>query len=88
MHYTGGEQAWQRIDMGSEFTFKTITGPIFEAGFIDCIMQMWAAFLYELEHGPHPKKFARCVTPEEEALAHRLFTAALKSQRNASVEPV
>lgn len=88
MRYAGGEQAWQRIDMGSEFTFKTVTGPIFEAGFIDCIMQMWAAFLYELEHGPHPKKFARCVTPEEEALAHRLFTAALKSQRNASVEPV
>jgi hypothetical protein len=27
------------------------------------------------------KKFAGCVTPEETALSHRLFSAALESQR-------
>ena len=77
----GGEQAWRQIDMGHETAFKTITGSIFEFGFSDCILQMWAAFLYEFEHGQPLKKFAGCVTPEETALSHKLFTAALKSHR-------
>jgi len=83
--YTGGEQAWQKIDMGHEMTFESITGGIFEAGFSDSILQMWAAFLHELKHGKPPKKFASCVTPQEVALSHRLFTAALESQKNSSV---
>ncbi|MDH7600903.1 MAG: Gfo/Idh/MocA family oxidoreductase [Armatimonadota bacterium] len=77
----GGEQAWQHIDMGHETAFKTITGSIFEFGFSDAVLQMWAAFLYELVHGKPLKKFAGCVTPEETALSHRLFTAALQSHR-------
>jgi predicted dehydrogenase len=85
MHYTPGtEQGWQQIQTGYEPAFKTITGPIFEFGFGDSIQQMWAAFLYELAHGKPLKKFAGCVTPDEAALSHRLFTAALESQRNAS----
>jgi len=88
MEYTGGEQVWQKIDMGHETTFKSITGGIFEFGFSDAILQMWAAFLYELEHGKPPKKFAGCVTPEEVAYSHRLFTAALKSHANSSTETV
>jgi len=43
MAYTGGEQAWQVIDMGHEMAFKSITGGIFETGFSDSILQMWAA---------------------------------------------
>ena len=78
LEYTGGEQVWGRIDMGHETAFKSITGGIFEFGFSDAILQMWAAFLYELEHG-RPARFAACVTPEETALSHRLFTAALES---------
>ncbi len=88
MEYTGGEQAWQVIDMGHEMAYKSITGGIFEAGFSDSILQMWAAFLYELEYGELPSKFAGCVTPEEAALSHRLFTAALKSEKNSSMEVV
>jgi len=88
MEYTGGEQVWQKIDMGHEVTFKSITGGIFEFGFSDAILQMWAAFLYELEHGKPPKKFAGCVTPEEVAYHHRLMTAALASQANCSTETV
>ena len=85
LDYTGGgEQAWRRIDMGQETAFKTIAGSIFEFGFSDSILQMWAAFLYELAHGKPLKKFAGCVTPEETELSHRLFTAALESHRNAS----
>ncbi|MGC8861224.1 MAG: Gfo/Idh/MocA family protein [Armatimonadota bacterium] len=78
----GGEQAWQQIDMGHETAFKTITGSIFEFGFSDAILQMWAAFIYELVHGKPLKKFAGCVTPEETALSHSLFTAALLSNRS------
>ena len=82
MHYTpGGEQNWEQIQTGYEPAFKAITGPIFEFGFSDSILQMWAAFLYELVRGQPLKQFAGCVKPEETALSHRLFTAALESQR-------
>lgn len=89
MHYEiGAEQAWQHLDMGWEPAFKGITGGIFEFGFTDCIQQMWAAFLYELHHGKPLSRFAACVTPEEVAATHRLFTAALESQAAASTVPV
>ncbi|MBN1558034.1 MAG: Gfo/Idh/MocA family oxidoreductase [Lentisphaerae bacterium] len=88
MEYTGGDQAWQVLDMGHETAHKSITGGIFEMGFSDSILQMWAAFLYELEHGAPVSRFAGCVTPEEAAYSHRVFTAALKSQANGSMETV
>ncbi|MBN1436442.1 MAG: Gfo/Idh/MocA family oxidoreductase [Sedimentisphaerales bacterium] len=84
LQYSGGEQAWQVIDMGHEVTFKSITGGIFEFGFSDSILQMWAAFLTELAHGKTPKRFAGCVLPEETAYSHRLFTAALESHAKQS----
>ena len=52
LDYTGGEQVWGQIDMGYETAFKSITGGIFEFGFSDAILQMWAAFLYELDARP------------------------------------
>jgi len=88
LEYTGGEQAWQTIDMGHETAFKSITGGIFETGFSDLILQMWAGFLYELTQGKPLKRFAGCVTPDEVALSHRLFTAALESQEKGSVAVV
>ncbi len=89
LEYTGGsDQSWQQIDMGWESTFKAITGGIFEFGFCDALQQMWAAYLYELVHGKPFGTFAGCVTPEEVAYSHRLFTAALKSHANNSCERV
>jgi predicted dehydrogenase len=84
LQYAGGEQAWQQVDVGHAVSIPSITGPIFETGFSDSILQMWAAFVYELEHGKPIKKFAGCVTPAEVALSHRLFTAALESHREHS----
>lgn len=78
------DQAWEQIDMGHETTFKSITGNIFEFGFSDAILQMWAAFIYEIANGKPMSKFASCVTPEETALSHLLFTAALDSERTKS----
>ncbi len=88
LEYKGGSQAWQQIDMGWEAAFKGITGGIFEFGFTDSILQMWAAFLYELTEGKPKSRFAGCVTPAEAAMSHRLFTAALKSWKEKTVETV
>jgi predicted dehydrogenase len=85
LDYAGGEQVWGDVQTGHETSFKTITGPIFEFGAPDAILQMWAAFVHEQVEGNPLKKFAACATPEETALSHRLFTAALESHRNGSV---
>ena len=85
----GGPQAWQVVDLGSVSAYPTITGAIFEFGFSDAILQMWAAFLDELAHGRDGMRQPfHCATPAEAAATHRLFTAALRSQANGSVEPV
>jgi predicted dehydrogenase len=85
LEYHGGDQSWHQLDMGQETAFKTITGANFEFGFADAILQMWAAFVYELTRGRRLKPFAGCVTPEETALSHELFTAALQSHRGSQV---
>lgn len=85
LRYTGGEQVWGQIQTGHETAFKTITGGIFQFGFSDSVLQMWASYLHELHHGKPIRRFAGCVTPEEAWLSHGLFTAALASQRDSRV---
>ena len=83
---SGGPQAWQTVDLGSVSAYPHVTGAIFEFGFSDAILQMWAAFLDELAHGRDGMRQPfHCATPEEAAATHRLFTAALESQRDRSV---
>ncbi|MBS6163456.1 MAG: Gfo/Idh/MocA family oxidoreductase, partial [Clostridiales bacterium] len=68
--YTEGKnQAWCRVDLGFRPLFPTITGDIFEFGFTDSILQMWAAFLCEA--AGIPVDFG-CFTPEETRLSHAL----------------
>ncbi len=74
--------------MGHEMTYKSITGEIFQVGVSDAILQMWAAFLYELERGETPGRFAGCATPDESVLWHKLFTAALDSQATGATERI
>src|SRR5688572_1052615 len=71
------EQRWQRTDLGFHGPFPTITGSIFEPGFPDCFLQMWAAYLAE-RAGRLDGRFG-CVTPEEALRSHELFAAALQS---------
>ncbi len=79
----GGEQAWREVDTPFMSAYPTITGDIFEFGFTDAILQMWAAFCDELAHGREGMKQPfYCVTPEEIAASHDLFTASLESQRS------
>ncbi len=84
----GGKQAWQTLDLGSQSAYPTITGAIFEFGFADAILQMWAAFLDELAHGRDGMRQPfYCATPDEAAATHRLFTAALRSYAERAVVP-
>ena len=84
LEYIRGEQVWQQVEMGHEVPFKSITHSIFQFGVSDAILQMWAGFLYELDKGNPFTKFSGCVTPEETSLWHKLFTAALESQKSSS----
>jgi predicted dehydrogenase len=76
----GAAQAWHEEDVGHQSVYPTITGGIFEFGFSDAILQMWASFADELGGG---EPAFGCATPEEALASHRLFTAALTSQRSA-----
>lgn len=73
----GKEQAWRRVDLGFRGAFPTITGAIFEPGFPDCFLQMWASYL--AERADELQGRFGCVTPEEAVLSHELFDAALRS---------
>lgn len=74
----GGDQIWERYDVGyGASAFPSVTGPIFEAGFADCFLQMWAAFVAERE-GALGERFG-CATPDEAVSAHEIFEAALQS---------
>jgi predicted dehydrogenase len=85
----GAAQAWQVVDLGSESAYPTITGAIFEFGFPDAVLQMWAAFVDELAHGRDGMRQPfHCATPEEASATHRIFTAALRSHAERTVVPV
>jgi predicted dehydrogenase len=79
MHYVnGGKQEWRYEDLGYTSVFNTITGGIFEFGFTDAMLQMWASFIEELANPTFNKNFG-CITPEETLVQHNILTAALKS---------
>ncbi|MEV8266448.1 Gfo/Idh/MocA family oxidoreductase [Microbacterium sp. NPDC076911] len=81
----GREQSWQRIDVGSQAVWPTVTGGNFESGFSDAILQMWAAFLAE-RAGKLGKGFG-AARPEEAALTHRIFAAAKQSHESGCFTP-
>ena len=87
MHYVnGGSQEWRHEDVGYSSAYKTITGPIFEFGFTDAILQMWAAIIDEFT-GPRDNIPFGCIRPEETYLQHKILTAALESgKRGKTVE--
>lgn len=81
----GKEQAWADVTIGYKPMLPTITGPIFEFGFTDAILQMWGAFMAELSGIKVP---FGCFTLEETAQSHRLATAALSSHQSGRAEDV
>ena len=86
MPYEPGEsQTWREEDLGYSSVTPAVTGHIFEFGFTDAILQMWASFVTELA-GETPR--FRCASPEEALDSHRLFTAALESHRESATMEV
>ncbi|MEZ0300118.1 MAG: Gfo/Idh/MocA family protein, partial [Candidatus Methylacidiphilales bacterium] len=77
------EQWWEKTDLGFATPFPTITGGIFEPGFPDLLMQMWAAFLAE-RAGLLAGRFG-CATPDEAVAQHEIWDAALTSQAEGRV---
>ena len=81
-----GRQVWERLETGSQSAFATVTGPIFEFGFSDAILQMWAAYLAEREGALGDR--LGCVTPAEALVAHEVLAAAQVSGASGASEPV
>ena len=71
---------------GSQSAQPTITGPIFEFGFTDALLQMWAAYFAE-RAGELGDAFG-CATPAEALASHELFDAALRSSATARSVPL
>ena len=81
-----GQQVWEERMAGSQSAQPTITGPIFEFGFTDALLQMWAAYFAERQ-GVLGTAFG-CATPAEALASHELFDAALVSSQTQSAVPV
>jgi len=90
MRYTPGEaQIWGEESLGYKSAYHTITGEIFEFGFSDSLLQMWAAFCDELTHErAGMRQPFYCATPQETALHHQILTAALESQKTGQTVPL
>lgn len=73
----GKEQYWKSTDLGYAAAFPTVTGPIFEMGFSDVILQMLASFAAE-RAGVLGDRLG-CVKPAEAVVSHQVWQAALRS---------
>lgn len=78
----GAEQVWEEVQPGNVSAWPMISGAIFEFGFADALMQMWASYLAE-RAGDLGDRFG-CATPEEALTSHRVFAGALESQRQSA----
>lgn len=73
----GKSQAWTQVQPGNVSAWPVISGAIFEFGFADALLQMWAAYLAE-RAGALGDRFGTA-TPQEAYASHRVFDAALRS---------
>ena len=81
-----GEQVWEDVQPGNASVWPSITGGIFEFGFTDALLQMWASYLAE-RAGALGDRFG-CATPREALDSHRVFAAALESNASGAAEPL
>jgi len=81
-----GEQIWQEVQPGNVSAWPTVSGGIFEFGFSDALLQMWASYLAE-RAGALGDRFGTA-TPTEALAAHDVFAAGLQSARSGAVQHV
>ena len=74
-----GQQIWEEIQPGNISAWPVISGAIFEFGFADALLQMWASYLAE-RAGALGDRFGTA-TAQEALAAHRVFDAALRSSQ-------
>ncbi len=74
----GGEQIWEQVQPGNVSAWPMVSGAIFEFGFADALLQMWASYLAE-RAGELGNRFATA-TVDEVVTSHRVFDAAARSQ--------
>ncbi len=86
-YQNGGKQEWCNEDLGYNSVYKTITGGIFEFGFTDAILQMWAAVVDEFSN-PGKEMPYGCITPNETQIQHKILTAALESHKKQEIVSV
>lgn len=86
-YQNGGKQEWRNEDLGYSSVYKTITGGIFEFGFTDAILQMWAAVIDEFTNPDKTFPYGS-VRPKETMLQHKILTAALKSHKEKAIIPL
>jgi len=79
--FAEGQQVWSEVQPGYRSAWPTVTGPIFEFGFPDALLQMWAAYLAE-RVGTLGDRFAPA-TPSEALASHQVFDAALRSHETS-----
>lgn len=79
-----GEQIWEEVQPGNVSAWPMLSGGIFEFGFADALLQMWASYLAERE-GALGAAFATA-TPREALESHRVFAAALRSHETQAAE--
>jgi predicted dehydrogenase len=77
-----GEQVWEDIQPGNVSVWPTVAGGIFEFGFSDALLQMWAAYFAE-RAGELGDRFGTA-RPEEALLSHQVFQAALASHETSA----
>ncbi len=81
-----GEQVWEEVQPGHSSAWPVVTGGIFEFGFLDALLQMWASYFAE-RVGELGGRFGTA-TPREALEAHRVFAAALRSNVSGAAEPL
>ena len=79
-----GEQVWEEVQPGNVSAWPVISGGIFEFGFSDALLQMWASYLAEREDALGDR--FGTATVAEAVTAHRVFDAALRSNVSGSAE--
>lgn len=73
----GSEQVWEQVQPGNVSAWPMVSGAIFEFGFADALLQMWASFLAE-RAGELGDSFGTA-TVAEVVESHRVFDAAARS---------
>ncbi|MFH1377490.1 MAG: Gfo/Idh/MocA family oxidoreductase [Planctomycetota bacterium] len=80
----GETQVWRVEDIGYSSVYPAVTGGIFEFGFTDAILQVFASFIDQVVRGNDATLPFGCATLDETRQHHQILTAALESNRTRS----